>query len=147
MDLKRIETNTTWNDAAAGINSNNAKIDTEVEKLKNATYKHKGYFKTLADLQTVYPTSSLGSVAWVGTQYPFTLYRWIMRTGWTTDGTTGGDENLDLSQYYTKEEVESMFVQSVGVRSINTNYTKEQLEAMEAAGLLEDGVLYLGFES
>lgn len=147
MDLKRIETNTTWNDAAAGINSNNAKIDTEVEKLKNATYKHKGYFKTLADLQTVYPTSSLGSVAWVGTQYPFTLYRWIMRTGWTTDGTTGGDENLDLSQYYTKEEVESMFVQSVGVRSINTSYTKEQLEAMEAAGQLEDGVLYLGFES
>ena len=107
MDLKRIETNTTWNDAAAGINSNNAKIDTEVEKLKNATYKHKGYFKTLADLQTVYPTSSLGSVAWVGTQYPFTLYRWIMRTGWTTDGTTGGDENLDLSQYYTKEEVDA----------------------------------------
>ena len=147
MDLKRIETNTTWNDAAAGINSNNAKIDTEVEKLKNATYKNKGYFKTLADLQTVYPTSSLGSVAWVGTQYPFTLYRWIMRTGWTTDGTTGGDENLDLSQYYTKEEVESMFVQSVGVRSINTSYTKEQLEAMEAAGQLEDGVLYLGFES
>ena len=146
MDLKRIETNTTWNDAAAGINSNNAKIDTEVEKLKNATYKHKGYFKTLADLETAYPTSSLGSVAWVGTQYPFTLYRWIMRTGWTTDGTTGGDENLDLSQYYTIEEVKAMYVQSEGVRSINASYTQEQLEAMEAAGLLEEGVLYLGFE-
>ena len=145
MDLKRIETDTTWNDAAAGINSNYAKIDSEVEKLKNATYKHKGYFKSLPDLQAAYPTSSLGSIAWVGTKYPFALFRWN-GTAWATDGTTGGDEDLDLSQYYTKEEVKAMYVQSEGVRSINASYTQEQLEAMEAAGLLEEGVLYLGFE-
>jgi hypothetical protein len=146
MELQTIQTTTTWNDAAGRINTNNAKVSTELEKLGNATYKHKGYFKTLDDLETAYPTSFLGAVAWVGTQYPFTLYRWIMRTGWTTDGTTGGDENLDLSQYYTKEEAKAMFVQSDGVRSINASYTQEQLEAMEAEGLLEEGVLYLGFE-
>ena len=104
MDLKRIETNTTWNDAAAGINSNYAKIDSEVEKLKNATYKNKGYFKTLSQLQSAYPTASAGSRAYVGMTYPFTVY-WWSGSSWVHSGETGGEESLDLSQYYTKEEV------------------------------------------
>lgn len=145
MELQTIQTTTTWNDAAGRINANNAKVSTELEKLGNATYKHKGYFKTLPDLQAAYPTSSLGSIAWGGTKYPFALFRWN-GTAWATDGTTGGDENLDLSQYYTKEEAKAMFVQSDGVRSINASYTQEQLKVMEAEGLLEEGVLYLGFE-
>lgn len=145
MELQTIQTTTTWNDAAGRINSNNAKVSAELEKLGNATYKHKGYFKSLPDLQTTYPTSFIGSIAWVGTKHPFALFRWN-GTAWATDGTTGGDEDLDLSQYYTKEEAKAMFVQSDGVRSINASYTQEQLEAMEAAGLLEEGVLYLGFE-
>lgn len=145
MELKRIETDTTWNDAAAGINSNNAKIDSEVEKLKNATYKNKGYFKTLSLLQSAYPTASAGSRAYVGMTYPFLVY-WWSGSSWVHSGETGGEESLDLSQYYTIEEVKAMYVQSEGVRSINTSYTQEQLEAMEAAGLLEEGVLYLGFE-
>lgn len=145
MELQTIQTTTTWNDAAGRINANNAKVSTELEKLGNATYKHKGYFKSLPDLQAAYPTSSPGSIAWVGTKYPFALFRWN-GTAWATDGTTGGDEDLDLSQYYTKEEAKAMFVQSDGVRSINASYTKEQLEAMAAEGKLEDDVVYLGFE-
>jgi hypothetical protein len=112
MELQTIQTTTTWNEAAGRINSNNQKIDLEVEKLKNATYKHKGYFKSLPDLQATYPTSSFGSIAWVGTKYPFALFRWN-GTAWATDGTTGGDENLDLSQYYTKEEVNEAIANSI----------------------------------
>lgn len=112
MELQTIQTTTTWNEAAGRINSNNQKIDLEVEKLKNATYKHKGYFKSLPDLQATYPTSSLGSIAWVGTKYPFALFRWN-GTAWATDGTTGGDETLDLSQYYTKEEVNEAIANSI----------------------------------
>lgn len=145
MELQNIGTTTTWNEAAGAINNNNQKINAEVEKLKNATYKNKGYFKSLPALQTAYPTSSLGSRAYVGTKYPFAIFYWN-GTQWATEGETGGDESLDLSQYYTKEEAKAMFVQSDGVRSINASYTQEQLEAMEAAGLLEEGVLYLGFE-
>lgn len=107
MELRTIQTTTTWNEAASRINSNNQKIDVEVEKLKNSTYKHKGYFKTLEGLETTYPSSNVGSVAWVGAQYPFTLYRWDNRDGWTTDGTTGGDESVELGEYYTKEETQS----------------------------------------
>ena len=145
MELQTIQTTTTWNDAAAGINANNAKIDSEVEKLKNATYKNKGYFKTLSLLQSAYPTASAGSRAYVGMTYPFLVY-WWSGSSWVHSGETGGEESLDLSQYYTIEEVKAMYVQSEGVRSINASYTQEQLEAMEAAGLLEEGVLYLGFE-
>ena len=145
MELENIKQNTVWNDAAESINSNFSKVDIEIEKLKNVTTRNKGYFKTLYDLQSAHPTTSSGSIAWVGTSYPFTLYRWD-GSAWVTDGTTGGDKNLDLSQYYTKEEAQAMFVQSDGVRSINASYTQEQLKVMEAAGLLEEGVLYLGFE-
>jgi hypothetical protein len=112
MELQTIQTTTTWNEAASAINSNNQKIDLEVEKLKNATYKHKGYFKSLPDLQSTYPIANLGSIAWVGQRYPFALFRWN-GTAWATDGTTGGDENLDLSQYYTKEEVNEAIANSI----------------------------------
>ena len=145
MTLEQVKTNTTWNEASSRINSNNAKIAVELTKLGNATYKNKGYFKTLSQLQEAYPSSSEGSRAYVGTRYPYAIYLWESG-GWSDSGETGGDESLDLSQYYTKEEVKAMYVQSEGVRSINASYTQEQLEAMEAAGLLEEGVLYLGFE-
>lgn len=145
MELQTIQTTTTWNDAAGRINANNAKISTELEKLGNATYKNKGYFKTLSLLQSAYPTASAGSRAYVGITYPFLVY-WWSGSSWVHSGETGGEESLDLSQYYTIEEVKAMYVQSEGVRSINASYTQEQLEAMEAAGLLEEGVLYLGFE-
>lgn len=112
MELQTIKTDTTWNDAAGRINSNNAKIVTELTKLGSATYKNKGYFKSLPDLQAAHPTSSLGSMAYVGTKYPFAVFRWN-GSAWATDGTTGGDENLDLSQYYTKAEVNEAIANSI----------------------------------
>lgn len=136
MELQTIQTTTTWNDAAGRINANNAKVSTELEKLGNATYKHKGYFKTLDDLETAYPTSFLGAVAWVGTQYPFTLYRWIMRTGWTTDGTTGGDETLNLGDYYNKNETKEL------MEDYHTVIPQEVYDAIEE----KEDKLYFTFE-
>lgn len=132
MELQTIQTTTTWNDAAGRINANNAKVSTELEKLGNATYKHKGYFKSLPDLQAAYPTSSLGSIAWVGTKYPFALFRWN-GTAWATDGTTGGDEDLDLSQYYTKEETLEAIEESKEVLSQT---------AYDALGTYEDKLYF-----
>lgn len=132
MELQTIQTTTTWNDAAGRINANNAKVSTELEKLGNATYKHKGYFKSLPDLQAAYPTSSLGSIAWVGAKYPFALFRWN-GTAWATDGTTGGDESLDLSQYYTKEETLEAIEESKEVLS---------QAAYDALGTYEDKLYF-----
>ena len=104
MELNNIKVNTTWNEAATSINSNNQKIGQEIDKLKQATYKNKGYFKTLSQLEAAYPTASAGSRAYVGMTYPFLVY-WWEGSSWVHSGETGGDETLDLSQYYTKEEV------------------------------------------
>ena len=112
MELESVKSQTNWNEASSTINNNNSKIAIELHKLGNSTYKNKGYFKTLADLQRQYPTTSSGSIAWVGTAYPFTLYRWD-GSAWVTDETTGGDESLDLSQYYTKEEVNEAIANSI----------------------------------
>ena len=112
MELESVKSQTNWNEASSTINNNNSKIAIELHKLGNSTYKNKVYFKTLSDLQTAYPTTSSGSIAWVGTAYPFTLYRWD-GSAWVTDGTTGGDGSLDLSQYYTKEEVNEAIANSI----------------------------------
>lgn len=105
MELQTIQTTTTWNEAAGRINSNNAKIDLEVEKLKNATYKNKGYFASLPALKEAFPTATAGSKAYVGSKYPYAIFHWDTATqSWVTDGSTGGEENVNLTNYYTKEE-------------------------------------------
>lgn len=105
MELESIKLKTTWNDAAESINSNNLKIITEVTKLQSATYKNKGYFGSIYALQEAYPTSSPGSKAYVGRTYPYTIYIWE-NNSWINSGETGGEESVDLSDYYTKEEFE-----------------------------------------
>lgn len=103
MELQKVGTNTTWNDAAECINRNSLRVATEITKLQNAAYKNKGYFKTLGDLQSAFPTASPGSLAYVGSSYPFTIYMWN-GDSWHTDGETGGDQDVNLEDYYTKEE-------------------------------------------
>jgi hypothetical protein len=136
MELQTIQTTTTWNEAAGRINSNNQKIDLEVEKLKNATYKNKGYFKTLSQLQSAYPTASAGSRAYVGMTYPFLVY-WWSGSSWVHSGETGGEESLDLSQYYTKEEVEA------AIADYNTVLTQDLYDRL----LTKEDKLYFTYET
>lgn len=103
MELDLIKLQTTWNNAAGSINSNNAKIKIEIEKLKNAAYKNKGYFATVESLINAYPTADAGSIAYVGSSYPYFVYTWN-GNAWVNNGETGGDENVNLGNYYTKEE-------------------------------------------
>lgn len=92
MELQNIGTTTTWNEAASRINSNNQKISTELMKLGSATYKNKGYFKTLSDLQSAFPTATVGSKAYVGLSYPYAIYLWE-NNSWVDSGATGGDDS------------------------------------------------------
>lgn len=102
MELKNVGTTTTWNDAAERINRNNLKIATELTKLGASTYKNKGYFATAESLVSAYPTASAGSIAYVGSSYPYAIYTW--NGSWVDSGETGGDESVPLGDYYTKEE-------------------------------------------
>ena len=102
MELEQVKLQTTWNDAAERINRNSTKVASELTKLQNATYKNKGYFATAESLITSYPTASVGSKAYVGSSYPYAIYVW--NGSWTNSGEAGGEENLNLGDYYTKEE-------------------------------------------
>lgn len=111
MELQNIGTTTTWNEAASRINLNNQKIGTELMKLGSATYKNKGYFKTLSDLQSAFPTASAGSKAYVGLSYPYAIYLWE-NNSWVDSKATGGEESLntkadvvDISNYLKDGDV------------------------------------------
>lgn len=109
MELENIKQNTVWNDAAESINSNFAKVDIEIEKLKNVTTRDKGYYQTVEALTAAHPTASVGSRAFVGYVAPYAIYVWDKATSkWVDTGETITDATLDLGDYYTKEDVDNL---------------------------------------
>lgn len=123
MELQTIQTQTTWNDAAERINRNNLKIATELAKLGASTYKNKGYFATAESLVNAYPTASAGSIAYVGSSYPYAIYVW--NGSWVDSGETGGDESVNLGDYYSKEETKEV------VEDFHVFLTQEAYDALE----------------
>ena len=123
MELQTIQTQTTWNDAAERINRNNLKIATELTKLGASTYKNKGYFATAESLVNAYPTASAGSIAYVGSSYPYAIYVW--NGSWVDSGETGGDESVNLGDYFTKEETKEV------VEDFHVFLTQEAYDALE----------------
>lgn len=103
MELKKVENQTTWNVAADTINSNNSKINEAVTRLENATYKNKGYYRTLEDLKQGIPMPSAGSRAFVGTQYPYQIYN-SGNGEWVFVGTLN-EENIELGNVVTKDDI------------------------------------------
>lgn len=70
--------------------------------------KNKGYFATVEALQAAYPIAVSGSKAYVGVTYPFAIYLWDATTStWMDSGETGGEESVDLGDYYTKKETDA----------------------------------------
>lgn len=104
MDLRQIKTQTTWEVATDSINHNNGKINEAVTRLENATYKNKGYYRTLEDLQSAIPMPGVGSLAYVGSTYPFAVYLWN-GTSWENSGMTGGDPSVNLDNVYMKDDI------------------------------------------
>lgn len=109
MELEQVKQQTTWNDASESINSNFAKVDIEIEKLKNVTTRDKGYYQTVEALVAAHPTASVGSRAFVGYVAPYAVYVWDKATSkWVDTGETITDATLDLGDYYTKADVDNL---------------------------------------
>lgn len=78
-----------------------------IASLEESTIKNCGYFSTLEALQQSYPKASAGSKAYVGASYPYAIYLWdTASSAWVDSGATGGEENVKLEDYYTKENVD-----------------------------------------
>lgn len=134
MELENIKLQTTWNDAAEKINRNNLKIATELSKLGASTYKNKGYFATAESLVNSYPTASAGSIAYVGSSYPYAIYMW--NGSWVDSGETGGNENVGFGDYYTKEETKEV------IEDFHVFLSQEAYDALET----KEDKLYFCYE-
>lgn len=106
MELTEIKSKgVSWGQAAQSLNNNFEKIDADVEKLKYATSKVKGYFSTSSELISAFPTASKGDIAYVGSSYPYAVWKWN-GSSWTNSGSTGGEESVNLGDYYTKVDTD-----------------------------------------
>lgn len=125
MELNTISNTGSWGNSANRLNENFSKVNTEVEKLKNATTKNKGYFTTEEALRAAYPTPTDGMYAWVGTPYPGTVYE-SKNGAWTNTEQIPETETIDLTEYATKAEVEEVEAQIGDISTV-----LDKLNAME----------------
>lgn len=118
MALNSIQSNSTWGKAASDINNNFTTVSADLEKVKNATTKNKGYFKNDTLLKQTYKTATVGDIAYVGTSYPYQIWEWNGAT-WANSGATGGSENVNLNGYTTKEEFTELEVDNNSIQKNN----------------------------
>ena len=106
MELNNIKTkDISWGEAASALNENFGKIGTDVEKIKNATIKNKGYYASVADLTSAFPSAQIGDYAYVGSQAPYQTWHWTIE-GWEKLNDDGGNINVDLNNYYPKPDID-----------------------------------------
>lgn len=101
MELQQIKTKTNWQEAANAINANSQTIQIEFEKVGE---KNRGYYVSLASLNSAHPTGNVGDIAYVGTTAPFNIYTWN-GSSWADTGETGGSDDVDLSGTYPQMTV------------------------------------------
>lgn len=108
MGLNKIDSsNINWGKAASDINSNFDTIGSDLQKVKNATTKNKGYFSSSDKLLEAYPSAHEGDIAYVKQSgyTPFERWKWN-GTAWVGTGESGGNDNVTLGDYYNRTEVD-----------------------------------------
>lgn len=103
MELNKIQTSGSWGKAADDLNQNFSKVNNAVEQVKNATTRNKGYFSSDTELKSAFPSANVGDIAYVGSAYPYQTWAWD-GSAWKKKNDAGGEESVNLGDYYTKEE-------------------------------------------
>lgn len=111
MGLNNINNKSTWGQAASDINTNFATIDSDLKKVKNATTRNKGYFSSDTELKSAFPSANMGDIAYVGSAYPYQTWSWN-GSAWEKKNDAGGEESVNLGNYYTKEETDGKFTET-----------------------------------
>ena len=77
------------------------------EAVKDIKSKAKGYFLTEERLRNAYPEADEGSKAYVGNNYPYAIYLYdTEKGGWYDTEQTGGDEQFNAGEFYTKIQID-----------------------------------------
>lgn len=104
------------------------------------TSNNKGYFATEIELNEHYPNANPGSIAYVGTVYPYNIYKWDNATlSWINTGETGGSESVNLNNYTTKEDVRNIFSEMF----VAVGSEEELREMLEYGGYDENKIYYV----
>ena len=113
MELNTINKQVSWGVAADALNKNFEKVGTDLEKLKNVTTRNKGYFSSEAALNETFPTANVGDIAYVKVEGydPFERWNWN-GTQWVGSGISGGNDNVELGDYYTISETDEKFTET-----------------------------------
>lgn len=98
MGLNTIKGTGNWGGAASDLNNNFASITAEIEKLKAANVKFKGYYTTELTLKAAHPSPIVGDNAWVGAEYPGTVYD-VVNGQWHDTTVAPSVGTVNLSEY------------------------------------------------
>ena len=113
MELTKIKSkDISWGYAAQSLNNNFDKINADVEKLKYATSKVKGFFKTEEALNEFVQQANEGEIAYIGSSSPYQIWEWS-EGKWMNTDETEGSINVNLSNYYDKSEVKELVKDNV----------------------------------
>ena len=99
MDLLAIGSNATWGNSAADLNENFSRTNVEIEKLRNASFRNKGYFSTEVLLKAAWPSPLKGDFAWAGSPYPGTVWECKVAGTWINTGVVPDVPQLDLNNW------------------------------------------------
>ena len=109
MGLNTIKGTGNWGGAASDLNNNFASITAEIEKLKAANVKFKGYYTTELTLKAAHPSPTVGDNAWVGAEYPGVVYRCDVAGTWLATTDVPPSNTVNLSEYVTQDAVSKEF--------------------------------------
>lgn len=114
MELTEIKSkNVSWGQAAKSLNDNFSKVSTEVEQVKNATTRNKGYFSSSTALTNAFKSAALGDIAYVANgNGGYNIWSWNGSV-WHDTGNLGGDAEVNLGDYYNKEEIDNKLKDNV----------------------------------
>lgn len=104
-NLSQILADSNWGQESARINQNFQNLNADLEKVKSATTKFKGYFTSETGLKSKYPSPQVGDTAWVGETYPGTVYDVQVAGSWHNTGKAPDTGSVDLQDYAKKEEL------------------------------------------
>lgn len=104
-NISQIKVDSDWGTEAARINQNFQNMNTDLEKVKSATTKFRGYFTSETGLKQKYPFPKVGDTAWVGEPYPGKVYDVVTDGTWHNTDTAPDTESVELQDYAKKAEL------------------------------------------
>lgn len=121
-NLSQILADSNWGQESARINQNFQNINTDLEKVKSATTKFKGYFTTEESLKNKFGFPKIGDTAWAGEPYPGTVYDVQTDGQWHNTGKAPDTGSVDLQDYAKKAELTELEGKVENIGLDNENY-------------------------